>query len=429
MSITLRVPDLDGLRQLPDSRVLELQRSLAALRRQIDAASATVAGEIGRRSHRDAGHDGLAQRVGARTPERLVAILTGMSAPESSAMVTVGAAIADEKPWLSAVASQVASGELGVAAAAAISRGLGEPDDVVDSDALAREATKLADSARSLTPEKVAQRARRSRDELDDDRVADREAALRGRRYLRLLPLDDGMTRISGLLDPESAALVTDALDRVTMPRRGGVRFVDPAERARSAAIESDSRTTEQLALDAFVHMIRVAAATDDGRIFGVKAPAVRVHARLADLQRGTGAAHVEGQTSGLSIGSVHRMICVHGVVPILFDDDGRAMNVGRTQRLFTERQRIGIAARDGGCIIPGCDRPPSWTEAHHIDEWDAHGGRTDIDDGVSLCRHHHMWVHDGGRRIVRSGATYSLCEPDGSATSLPSKHPLSNAA
>ena len=115
--------------------------------------------------------------------------------------------------------------------------------------------------------------------------------------------------------------------------------------------------------------------------------------------------------------------------MPILFDDDGRALNVGRTQRLFTERQRIAIAARDGGCLIPGCDRPPSWTEAHHIDEWDAHGGRTDVDDGVALCRHHHMWVHDGERRIVREGGGYLLYEREREPVALPSKHPLRVAA
>jgi len=378
VTVTLEIPEIAGLRGLTDGQVLELQQSLAGARRQVDGASAAVAGEIARRSHRDAGHNGLAQRVGARTPERLVAILTGMSAPESSAMVAVGAAIADETPWLSAVTAQVADGTLGVAAAAAITRGLGEPDAVVDAHLLEREAEKLAERARTLTPEKLAQRARRTRDELDAGGVADREAALRERRYLRLVPLDDGMTRITGLLDPE---------------------------------------------------MVRVAAASDDGRIFGVKAPAVRVHVRLADLQRGTGAGHAENQTSGLSISTVHRIMCQGGVVPILFDDDGRAVNVGRSQRLFTERQRIGIAARDGGCIIPDCDRPPSWTEAHHIDEWDAHGGRTDIDDGASLCRHHHMWIHNGRRRISREGGSYLLRDGDSPPTALPSKHPLSLAA
>src|SRR5690606_32426668 len=76
VQITIEIPDVEGLRSLPDSSVLGLQTRLAAARRQIDAASARVAGEIARRSSVEAGHDGLAQRVGARTPQKLVAALT-----------------------------------------------------------------------------------------------------------------------------------------------------------------------------------------------------------------------------------------------------------------------------------------------------------------------------------------------------------------
>src|SRR5690606_4902668 len=74
-------------------------------------------------------------------------------------------------------------------------------------------------------------------------------------------------------------------------------------------------------------------------------------------------------------------------------------------------RQRVALAARDGGCRFPDCDRPPSWTEAHHIVPW-SHGGRTDVADGVLLCRHHHMMLHNNGWRIVREHADYTLIPP-----------------
>ncbi len=97
--------------------------------------------------------------------------------------------------------------------------------------------------------------------------------------------------------------------------------------------------------------------------------------------------------------------------MPIVFDDDGRALNLGREQRLFSEKQRIALAARDGGCLM--CGRPPSWSEAHHIDHWDEHGGRTDIDDGVLLCRFCHLLVHNRNWRITRMGGDYFLQRPD----------------
>lgn len=425
----LILPDLGRLRGIPDDELMGMQRDLADLRRRVDAASATVAGELARRSTRDLGYGGLAQRTGARTVERLVSQLTGMSGAESRAMVAVGEALDGESPWLAPVAENVLSGGLSVGAAAAIKSGLGEPTGDVSADSLGEAARRLADEARTLTPEKAAQRAREARDDLDAEGVADREAALRERRYLRLVPQGDGMTRIFGLLDPESAALITDAFDRVTAPRRGGVRFVDPAEKQRAEAIEADERSTEQLTVDAFVHMVRVAGETDGGAIFGRTAPAVRVHVSLESLQRGVGAAFAEGQGPALSIGTVHRMVCAGGVVPILFDDDGRSMNVGRTSRLFTSRQRIAISARDGGCLIDGCERPPSWTEAHHIDEWDEHHGETNVDDGVALCRHHHMWVHDCGARITRRGAGYLLHRPGEPTVELRSKSRIAHRA
>jgi hypothetical protein len=53
------------------------------------------------------------------------------------------------------------------------------------------------------------------------------------------------------------------------------------------------------------------------------------------------------------------------------------------------------LAKRDGGCAFPGCDRPPSWCEAHHAgDPW-ACAGETNLDQGVLLCCFHHRLVHN----------------------------------
>jgi hypothetical protein len=222
------------------------------------------------------------------------------------------------------------------------------------------------------------------------------------------------MTRLIGLLDPESAALVTDAVDAVTAPRRGGPRFVDPAAAARAEAIVRDERSTEQLALDALVEMVRIAVATDTGRVFGTRQPSVRVHVTLAELRRGVGVAHLEGQTAGVSVTTAERLGCTDGLLGIVFDSDGKALRLGRRRRLFSEKQRVVLAAVWGGCAAPECDRPPSWTEAHHIDEWQRDHGSTNVDDGILLCRHHHLLVHNNGWRVRRQGREYLLEPPPG---------------
>ena len=210
------------------------------------------------------------------------------------------------------------------------------------------------------------------------------------------------MTRLFGLLDPESAALVTDALDCVTAPRRGGPRFVDSDELARVQALEKDPRTNEQLAVDALVDMVRLAGTVNPNTVFGVRRPSVRVHVDARDLESRHGAGRIEGQTASVSIATVERLACADGYVPVMFEPGG-ALDVGRAQRLFTTRQRIALDAIWGGCAHPACDRPPSWCEAHHALPWER-GGRTDVANGVLLCRFHHLMTHNNGWTIRPPG-------------------------
>lgn len=400
---------------LSDDDLLAEQGALAVERRRLDARFAEIAGEIARRSRRELGIRGLAVREGARSPEELIQRVTGLTGREARSLTHVGALLGDAPdvtPWMSPVTTAVRDGSLGVASADAIRVGLGEPSETLRPDELAAIAQRLVEEAQGIGADRLAVRAREERDAGDEAGIEAREKARRDRRYLRLLPQWDGMTKVVGLLDPESAALVSDAFDRVTSPRRNGPRFVDPREKAREEAIVTDPRTTDQLVHDAFVEMVAVAGRADEGVVFGVRAPAVRVHVRGEALARRDGSGRIEGQPDAVCIATVERNACEGGMIPIGLDTDGQVVNVGRDQRLFTKRQRIGMAARDGGCRFPGCDRPPSWTEAHHIDEFVRHRGRTDIADGILLCRFHHMLVHNEGWRIVRERADYFAVPP-----------------
>lgn len=415
---------------LSDSDLIESQRFLAEISRRVDAAAAVIAAEIRLRSSRELGYDGLAQRMGARTPELLVQQLTGATAREAQTLVRVGglmSATASPSPhtdaplWLRDVAAAVAAGRLSIDAADVIRAGLGDPDEEVTAAALTDAAAILLRDAASCTVERLAAQARDLRHELDLARVQQRESDLRDRRYLRLSRQADGMTRITGLLDPESAALVASAYDGATAPRRGGPRFVDRAARDRAEELLRDERTTEQIAVDSFVELVRLGGAVDSTAIIGSTPPAVRVLVTDHDLRSRRGVARIEGQSEAVSIQTAERHICEAGTVPVLFDGK-QVVDVGRELRLFTKRQRIGLAARDGGCRFPGCDRPPSWCEAHHINEWYRDHGRTDVADGVLLCRHHHLLVHNNDWRVIRQGDDYFVVPP---AAKDPQQRPI----
>jgi hypothetical protein len=378
-STRFAAPDSGGL---SDDGLMQTQRTLAEIRRRVDAWSASVAAEIAHRSRHELGDTGLARRLGARTPELLVQRLAGTSVREAHTMVRVGALIT-EPSSLDAVGAAVGDGRLSLDAADAIRAGLDHVGGSVPSESVSGAVESLLRDAASLTVEQLAARAREWAAELDEQHVLDRECALRDARYLRITPQSDGMTRLSGLLDPESAAVVVAAYDGATSPRRGGPRFVDPDDVARAEKLVTDSRSIEQLAVDAFVELVRLGADAAP-EIVGAQPPAVRVAVTDRDLARRTGRGWIEGQTSPVSISTVERELCDRGTVPIHFDSAGQIVNVGRDRRLFTPRQRSALAVRDGGCRFPGCERPPSWCEAHHINEWLRDHGGTDIASAIS---------------------------------------------
>lgn len=382
--------------QLSDADLTATLRALGELRHRVDAVVSSLAAEVAHRSRREHGLEGLAAREGAATPEKLVQRLTGLSRGEAGALVRVGTLqTVDAAPWLTRVGTGVTAGELSIAQADVIASGLGAPSADVASDDLADAAAALLTEAPDLTVERLAARAREVRDDLDAAGVTDRERELRSRRYLTLTPQTDGMTRVAGLLDPESAAIVGAAFDAATSPRRGGPRFVDSESAERAARVVDDPRTIGQLALDAFVDLIRIGSEADPDRILGTRRHAVQVLVTARDLASDDGIAFLRDRDGSLSIESARRHVCDTGVQPILFDGE-RPLEVGRSQRLFTARQRDALAARDGGCRFPGCDRPPSCCEAHHTTEW-SRGGPTDTGSGILLCRRHHHLVHDDG--------------------------------
>jgi hypothetical protein len=417
--------DVTAYRTLADVQLLELTRALATAQRLCDAHAAVAAAEIDRRSAPELGYDGLAQRSGSRTAVELVRVTTGSTAKDAAAAVRAGQLAHDAaappdsvsgeiaagpRPWLSAVGVALGSG-LSVAAANAIRNGLGEPAEGVDASALGLAAAKLCEAAAVLDADRLYRRARELRDELDAEGIAAREMARRERRALRYRRLPDGMVRITWELDPESAAIVGDLYDRATSPRRGGPRFVDRTASELAQRILNDDRTTEQLSSDVFVELLSAGADADSSSLLGTGAPMIAVLVTAADAAARRGHGHIEGQPDPVSIATVERLACGGSILPVMFEGTD-VLNLGRSQRLYSNRQRRALAVRDGGCRMPGCDRPPAWTEAHHIEQWERDSGPTDLANGILLCRHHHLLVHNNAWEIRRTDGAYWLVPP-----------------
>jgi uncharacterized protein (UPF0303 family) len=376
-----------GLPGLTDADLLARHARAIAAVRAANVELALLTGELDRRSARELGHAGLLQGFGVRSTQQYLERVAGIAPDEARAIVHLGELLSvdDDAPVTgpaAVVAKSVAEGAVSILAADAIVTALGESSDTISPEALTDAATLMVTLAPELPIRRVTAEARALRDELDTARVAERERRLHEQRYLNVTLQPDGMTRLHGLLDPESAAIVTAAFDQITAPRRSGPRFVNERAAARSKAIVDDPRTNGQLLLDAFVEMVRIAGAADTGRVFAQRRPAVVIRVTKADMDAGAGIATIDGQTSAVSIATAERFACTAGAIPILLDGD-QAIDAGKHYRFHTTRQRDVIAERDRGCLWPGCEHPPSWCEVHHPHEY-SQGGETTVANGTN---------------------------------------------
>jgi hypothetical protein len=454
--------DVGVLGRLSEETLLLVNGVAAATREVARTQGMLIAGEVARRSAPELGSDGLAQRTGFRTAEEFVRVTARSTGREAVTAVRVGRLMVEEatagevnpvtgetvvasRPWLTAVAAGLRGRTLSVDAADAIAGGLGVPNSAVTVTQLAIVAGQLCLEAAVLDPDRLFKRSRQLRDELDVAGVALREEERHQQRSLKIMVTPSGMGRLVWVMDPETLAIVKETYDRATSPKRGGVRFVDGERRETAERILADQRTAEQLASDAFTELLQLGATTDPRFLLGKGPSQVRVvitqqahdghnGATPAGAVRGgaahTGAAHIEGQAEAISITTVERLSCNGSTVETRFDQHQQPLDVGREQRYFTPRQRLALAVRDGGCRWPGCDRPPSWTEAHHTQFWTRDHGETNTTLGILLCKHHHLLAHNNGWEIHTHNGQFTLIPPTSSdphqkPIPMPSKNPI----
>jgi Domain of unknown function (DUF222)/HNH endonuclease len=96
-----------------------------------------------------------------------------------------------------------------------------------------------------------------------------------------------------------------------------------------------------------------------------------------------------------LALETARRLACDASLVGIVESADGDPLDIGRKTRALSPALRRALNARDRGCRFPGCERHRH-TQAHHIEHW-IDGGKTKLDNLVTLCLYHHRLLHEGG--------------------------------
>jgi hypothetical protein len=410
--------DVSAMRALGEPAFLRINELQAQASRRLGAAGALIAGEVAHRSRPALGMSGLAQRTGFRTPERLLTQTTGVTKQQALTALKAGtliAEIADDgkidevtgevmaptQPWLRPVAAAAAQGQLSTSAAQAISSGLGSPNSAVSAEQLEIAATRLVgESVGGIDDDRLWKRARDARDELDVAGVKVREAELLENRGITHFPLAGGGGKAIWTMDPETYATFKDVYDRSTSPKRGGVRFVSSEQSERAATIAADERTPVQLASDAMLQLFKLGSDTNPNFLLGSGAPVIRITVAEQALETGIGFGKIEGEDAPVSLDTVQRLLCGGDSIRMGFDRKGNVLDVEAEQRLFSKRQGEVLAVKFGHCMDPNCDRPPSWCERHHIKQWVRDHGKTLLENGILLCKWHHLKYHNEGYEI-----------------------------
>lgn len=153
-----------------------------------------------------------------------------------------------------------------------------------------------------------------------------------------------------------------------------------------------DTRSVPQRQAEALADVCGYVLDHGDVPETGGRRPQLNVLIRLEDLEARCRSAMLDFG-GGLSPESLRMLACDAGVVPIVMNGKGQPLDVGRITRTIPDGLRRAVAARDRGCAYPGCGRPPSWCECHHIRPWED-DGETKLSNCVMLCKVHHRLLH-----------------------------------
>ncbi|UOE45772.1 HNH endonuclease signature motif containing protein [Agromyces larvae] len=242
---------------------------------------------------------------------------------------------------------------------------------------------ELSIRAADVSPATLRRVARRLRDEIRAETLAERHAAALAERRLEFEPAADGMAWLHLHLDASDAMLICDRVDRV----------------AADAADADDPRTPAQLRADVARDLLR-SAVPPVGDAFHAAAATARptVHVTVPVLTL-LGSDDEPGDLDGYGpiAPEVARRLAAQApsfTRLLTHPVDGVVLDLDRTVYRPPADLTRWLRVRDETCRFPGCNRRAVRCDLDHTDDF-ADGGRTAFDNLAHLCPGHHHLKHE----------------------------------
>lgn len=377
----------------PDGVVAEIDR---AVRRMESLKLGVVA-------HADAAR--VAAQTGLANTTAWLSHRTRSNAAAAAAQVKLATALApvtiDSPPRPCAEA--LAEGAVSVDHAEVIVKATEQLPVGLSTEEVARVEEDLVAKAASLSPEQLRRSARRTLAAIEADAEAvdrhegavlrtEEQTALEKTR-LTLHDNGDGTTSGHFTVPTLAASVLRKIIHTMTAPRRAHLGAT--TAQAGVPALRDWAHASGLAFVEVLEHL-----PTD--HLHGKVAATVVVTVDHTKLTNAVGAAHLD-TGDALSAGEVRRLACGAGILPAILDGPSLPLDLGRSNRLFTESQRVALATRFTACAADGCDRPFAWTEIHHERAW-SEGGSTDLANAIAVCHFHHRRIHDPAYEHRRNG-------------------------
>jgi uncharacterized protein DUF222 len=308
-------------------------------------------------------------------------------------------------PKLAPTSSAQADGELGPEHVTVIRGFLDGLPGWVDPEVRELSEKTLAHIGSGTGPEELSKAAKTLATAIDQDGPKPDDVERARKRFIRLGPQQaDGMSVLTGLLDPEARATVEPILAKLAAPGMCNPEDREPRTSGTpsQAQIDDDDRSVGQRNHDALIAIGRSALSSGElGQHNGLPVTVI-VTTTLQDLEAARGSG-VTGGGSLLPMADLIRMAAhAHHYLAVFDKHTSEALYLGRTKRLASAAQRMVLHARDRGCTKPGCTVPGYGAQVHHTTGW-AKNGQTNIDEVTFAC--------GGDNRLAEHGWTVQLRE------------------